>query len=213
MTPRPTTPATETRAPYHHGDLPTALRAAAIDVIAEKGVGNFSLREVARRAGVSHAAPAHHFGDTAGLLTSLAVEGFETLHREVLAAIDGVDDPVDRLTAIGGAYIDVSMRHPAHCEIMFREDLIHADTDVYLDCGHAAYGVLEDTVAELAAALNPELAVDDAAKLCWAAMQGLVLLHTNMARMDEMSGRSPASPHELAVRLTRLMVDGLRGSG
>lgn len=205
------TPNTESRTPYHHGDLPTALRAAAVEVIAEKGVGNFSLREVARRAGVSHAAPAHHFGDTAGLLTSLAVEGFETLHREVLVAIDGVDDPVDRLIAIGRAYIDVSIRYPAHAEIMFREDLIDADTTVYLDCGHAAYGVLEATVADIGAELNPDLDVDDAAKLCWATMQGLVFLHTNMARMDEMNGRPSASPHELAVRLTRLMVDGLRG--
>src|SRR5258707_3669661 len=64
---------------YHHGDLPNALRRAAVEVIEERGLAAFSLREVARRAGVSHNAPAHHFGDVRGLLTSLAVEGFDLL--------------------------------------------------------------------------------------------------------------------------------------
>ena len=62
--------------PYHHGNLPDALRAAAAEVITEKGVGGFSLREVARRAGVSHTAPAHHFGDTTGLLKVLMIAVF-----------------------------------------------------------------------------------------------------------------------------------------
>ena len=64
---------------YHHGDLPAALRAATAQLVAEKGPSGFSLREVARRAGVSHAAPAHHFGDAEGMLTSVAAEGFATL--------------------------------------------------------------------------------------------------------------------------------------
>jgi AcrR family transcriptional regulator len=78
---------------YHHGDLPNALRAAAVDVIAESGIGGFSLREVARRAGVSHNAPAHHFGDMTGLLTSLAVEGFVHLRDDTSAAIAASTTP------------------------------------------------------------------------------------------------------------------------
>ena len=62
--------------PYHHGDLAAALLAAAEAELAEKGVEAFSLRSVAKRAGVSHAAPAHHFGDATGVLTALATEGF-----------------------------------------------------------------------------------------------------------------------------------------
>src|SRR5213080_824442 len=65
--------------PYHHGDLRRALMRAALDAIVEGGPANLSLRDLARRAGVSHAAPAHHFGDKAGLLTSIAAEGYRRL--------------------------------------------------------------------------------------------------------------------------------------
>ncbi|NBO21074.1 MAG: TetR/AcrR family transcriptional regulator, partial [Rhodobacteraceae bacterium] len=65
--------------PYHHGDLATALIAAAHQELSEQGAAGFSLRRVARRAGVSHAAPAHHFGDAAGLLAALAAQGFRRL--------------------------------------------------------------------------------------------------------------------------------------
>ena len=66
---------------YHHGDLRRALMAAAIEAIGEHGPAAVSLRDLARRADVSHAAPAHHFGDKAGLLTAVAVEGFTLLAR------------------------------------------------------------------------------------------------------------------------------------
>src|SRR6186713_342124 len=72
--------------PYHHGDLPRALLEAAVEAIAEVGPAAVSLRDLARRAGVSHAAPAHHFGDKAGLLTALAIEGFELLTAELTRA-------------------------------------------------------------------------------------------------------------------------------
>ncbi|MEM8558888.1 MAG: TetR family transcriptional regulator, partial [Bacteroidota bacterium] len=67
------------RASYHHGDLPRVLVATAIDLLDERGVAGFSLREVARRAEVAAAAPSHHFGNVAGLLTAVATAGFEQL--------------------------------------------------------------------------------------------------------------------------------------
>src|SRR4030095_14934141 len=74
-----TPPASNDARPYHHGDLPRALLEAAVQAIAEAGAAAVSLRELARRAGVSHAAPAHHFGDKAGLLTAVAADGFRRL--------------------------------------------------------------------------------------------------------------------------------------
>ena len=196
---------------YHHGDLPNALRAAAVDVITEKGVGSFSLREVARRAGVSHAAPAHHFGDTTGLLTSLATEGLDKLHEVTAAAAEAApSDPIERLTEVGRAYVSVAIDYPAHCEIIFRDDLIDTDQDDYLAAGLGAYGVLERAVGAVAAEVNPDLDVDDAAKLCWAAMQGLVVLHSKMVRMDDVIGREPGSLDDLVMRFTHLMVEGFR---
>ncbi|MEU1604800.1 TetR/AcrR family transcriptional regulator [Micromonospora matsumotoense] len=110
---------TDTRA-YHHGDLPRALLAAAVTAIGESGPAALSLRDLARRAGVSHAAPTHHFGDKSGLLTALAVEGFDLLAAALTAAGDDLLD-------VGVAYVDFAVRHRAYFEVMFRPDLYRAD--------------------------------------------------------------------------------------
>src|SRR5215470_12977842 len=135
--------------PYHHGDLPNALRRAAADVIAERGLGDFSLREVARRAGVSHTAPAHHFGDVRGLLTSLAEEGMQQLHDVTAAAAASTDDPVERMSAIGVAYVELARSHPAHCQVMFRTDIVDTDNPDLQSTGLEAYAVVEGAVADL----------------------------------------------------------------
>ena len=114
-------------------------------MIGERGLAAFSLREVARRAGVSHNAPAHHFGDTRGLLTSLAVEGFEVLYATAREATAPYDDPVDRLTAMGIAYVELARTHRAHCDIMFRVDLVDPDDPALIAAGERAYGQLEET--------------------------------------------------------------------
>jgi AcrR family transcriptional regulator len=197
-------------APYHHGDLPNALRSAAADLIAEQGVGGFSLREVARRAGVSHAAPAHHFGDTTGLLTSLATQAFEVLYQMTAAAVAGIDDPAERLVAIARGYVATGTRYPGHCQIVFRIDLVDADDPAYLAAGFRAFGVLEDTVRAVADRYNPDLDVLDASYLCWSAMQGLLVLHPNMTRLGELQGRPTPDHEEMAKRFAGLLLDGLR---
>jgi AcrR family transcriptional regulator len=106
--------------PYHHGDLRRALLDAAIEVIAASGASALSLRDLARRAGVSHAAPTHHFGDKAGLLTAVATEGYSLLGA-ALSAADG--DFLEQ----GVAYVRFAFDHPAHFEVMFRPGLYRAD--------------------------------------------------------------------------------------
>jgi AcrR family transcriptional regulator len=105
---------------YHHGDLRRTIQAAAIEAITQSGPNGWSLRELARRAGVSHAAPAHHFGDKPGLLTAIAVEGFTLLAEEVQAA--GPD-----FLEAGLAYIRFAVAHPAHFTVMFTPGLYRAD--------------------------------------------------------------------------------------
>src|SRR5204862_2822943 len=97
---------------YHHGNLRRTVLDGALAAIAERGVGALSLRDVARRAGVSHAAPAHHFGDRAGVLTAIAIEGFEELAAATRTA--GGD-----LVEGGLAYIRWALDHPAHYQVMF----------------------------------------------------------------------------------------------
>jgi AcrR family transcriptional regulator len=108
---------------HHHGNLRAALLAAAREIIAESGVEGLSLREAARRAGVSHAAPSHHFGNLAGLLAALAVEGFELLGSEMDRQIEmagGQFSPAKRLDAVGLGYVAFAAKHPEHFRIMFR---------------------------------------------------------------------------------------------
>lgn len=196
---------------YHHGDLPNALRKAATEVIAERGLAGFSLREVARRAGVSHTAPAHHFGDVRGLFTSLAAEGFDILGDASRRAIDGVDDPVEQLSRLGEAYVEFARSHPAHAELMFRGDLIDEDDEQVLECGIGAYGVLENTVQAMIE--NEDLAVErnDVTWLCWSAMQGLVVLEPKIQRLNALGGGGDLSTAELIRRFTWLIVNGVRG--
>lgn len=213
MTPATPAVAGPDAATYHHGDLPNVLRRAAAEVLAERGVAGFSLREVARRAGVSHAAPAHHFGDAEGLLTSVAVEGFQHLTAETTAATDGVDDPVEALAQLARAYVTSSLGHPGHCGVMFRADAVDTTDPEYQAWGQQAYGVLLGAVERLARAQSPDLDVELAASLCWSMVQGLVTVHAPLARMAEDHGllRPVPSIADLADQLTRLLVAGLVG--
>jgi AcrR family transcriptional regulator len=195
---------------YHHGDLPNALRSAAVDVITEQGLGHFSLREVARRAGVSHTAPAHHFGDVQGLLTSLATQGFDTLHDVTTDAIARETEPAERLTVMGQAYVSLATDYPAHCQVMFRTDVVDTDDERLSEAGMRAYGVLRGVVAELIDAEGLGVDVDTASELCWATMQGLVVLGPKLELIDERTGRPPTSTADRVRRLTRLMLDGIR---
>jgi len=165
---------TETPRPsYHHGDLRSALLAAAEEELTERGVEGFSLRQVAKRAGVSHAAPAHHFGDTGGLLTALAADGF---HRFLAAQArregQAAADPLAQLVAAGLGYIDFAMDRPALFRLLFGSDRPDF-TDPALDAAStAAYVHLRDQVQ---AAGGTEI---DAAGV-WAMAHGLADLLAN----------------------------------
>ncbi|MES5821995.1 TetR/AcrR family transcriptional regulator [Streptomyces sp. RG80] len=105
--------------PYHHGDLRRAILTAALDVIAADGPSALSLRDLARRAGVSHAAPAHHFKDRTGLLTAIAAEGFGLLAATLRDASD--------LKDAGVRYVRFARKRPAHFQVMFAPELLRAD--------------------------------------------------------------------------------------
>jgi AcrR family transcriptional regulator len=110
---------------YHHGDLRRALVDAAAALADEKGVAALSLREAARAAGVSHAAPYHHFKDKTALLAAVAEEGFLRLDKFQTKALDSATrQPAARLKALGKAYIDFAIKNPQYFRVMFRKDLV-----------------------------------------------------------------------------------------
>ncbi len=177
--------------------------------MAERGVAGFSLREVARRAGVSHAAPAHHFGDASGLLTSVAVEAFQHLTAETETAIARIDDPVDALARLGRAYVMVSVAYPGHCAIVFRKDVVYGESPAYLEWGERAFGVLYDAVQRLADDRAPDMDVMRSSQLFWSAVQGLVGLHDSMVGIGMHRDVEVAPIGDLAESFTRMIVAGL----
>lgn len=131
---------------YHHGDLRQALIDATESLLAERGPEAFSLREVARRAGVSPAAPAHHFGDAGGLLTAVATLGFDGLAQALREGeARGGRNPRKRLREQGVRYVEFALRYPGRFRLMFRDGLLNNDAELKRS-GNAAFSVLENGV-------------------------------------------------------------------
>lgn len=170
--------------PYHHGDLPAALLRAVEALIMEKGVSSLSLREVARRAGVSHGAPAHHFGDKAGLLTTLAIEGFHRFIAALSAARDAAPSAA-QLSATGKAYVRFAVRHPAHFSVMFRSDILRDDDPELVRLRGAAHDLLHGVVAQAPLAPPPGKRndLDTLAMRAWSMAHGLAELYLAAPRV------------------------------
>lgn len=153
------------RRDYHHGDLRRALLQAAAAMIAAEGVQATSLRAVARRAGVSHAAPAHHFGDKAGLLAALAAEGHERLAQRLATCAD--------LRAAGSAYVELASELPGHFAVMTRCDLADpARHPALAAAGERSFDELLRLARQAAGGADPATVAD----LAWAAAHGLAVL-------------------------------------
>jgi len=134
--------------PYHHGDLRRTLLDAAIAIVKEAGAGALSLRELARAAGVSHAAPYRHFASREALLAALATEGFLGLGAAMAARADGVSDPVERIMALGVGYVAYAVEHPGHFRVMFSRELHEGIEDPELAAaGEPTLAALVDAVA------------------------------------------------------------------
>jgi AcrR family transcriptional regulator len=135
---------------YHHGDLRAVLLEAGEAELAEHGVERFSLRGVAKRAGVSHAAPAHHFRDANGLLTALAAEGFRRFVDKQKARQQTADnDALSQLVASGMGYIDFAMAHPALFRLMFSSNRPDHEAEELHVAASDAYRKLVEDVARL----------------------------------------------------------------
>jgi AcrR family transcriptional regulator len=185
---------------YHHGDLRAALIAAAEAALAETGVEGFSLRQVARRVGVSHSAPAHHFGDTQGLLCALAAEGFRRLRATMQARQAAAPpDAHAQLVASGLGYVDFAETAPALFRLMFGSDRTKQATPELTEAGDAAFRILTDGVARLRRASpfeDPAAMVDVTA--CWSLVHGFAVL-TLAGRLGSLR-ESPKTEHEAVLR-------------
>ncbi len=135
---------------YHHGDLKNTLLEAALELANEIGVDNFTLREVARRAKVSPAAPYHHFLDKQDLIRTLAIEAFRKLTKALEQAKQKKHSPLEQLENIGIAYVMFAYEHHAEFRFMFRRELCAAagEPDPLEVAGIDAQSVLYNTILE-----------------------------------------------------------------
>ncbi|MFD0686129.1 TetR/AcrR family transcriptional regulator [Actinomadura fibrosa] len=176
---------------YHHGDLRRAIMAAAVGAITESGPASWSLRELARRAGVSHAAPAHHFGDKTGLLTAVAAEGYALF-------ADALERAGDDFYDVGIAYVRFAVDHRAHFEVIFRPELYRADDPEVAAARQRANQVL----ARGARSVAPGRAEGDqtAAIAAWSIVHGFAHLWLSGAFPDGL-GDDPEAAAGPVIRL------------
>ncbi len=114
--------------PYHHGQLREALATSGRALLEEKGIRGFTLRECARRAGVSHAAPAYHFASIDDLLAELAVQGFNELAAAMTDEVSRADGATSRLVAQGVGYMAFAAGNPALFQLMFSREANRLET-------------------------------------------------------------------------------------
>lgn len=165
---------------YHHGELRRALLDEATAVVEREGVAALSLRDLARRLGVSHAAPAHHFADKPALLVELARDGFERFTAAMEAAGAQGRDPVDRLRRIGEAYVHFAIEHPGRFRVMFGREIsdLPSVPASLAEAGERSFGVVvaavETVLARWPAGRRPP--VEAVAFTCWTIGHGAATL-------------------------------------
>lgn len=195
------------RRPYHHGDLRRALLDAAARLLADGSADALTLRQVAAAAGVSHAAPAHHFGDKAGLLAAVAAEGFVRLTTQMAAARDAAADPVARLAAIGSAYVGFAGDHEGHFRVMFSPLL--AEPERFGELRAAAWGCFA-LLVDAARATGHDAAAPQMALLGWCLAHGLSTLWHDGALASHPAAATPLP--DLAQQLMTFAARSIAGA-
>ena len=198
--------------PYHHGDLRCAIIRAALEILRETQSLEFSLRELARRAGVSHNAPYKHFADKRELLAAVSAAGFETLTKRMAHEMARLRDPREQLFAVLRAYIDHGVKNPALYSLMFGGylggpdrsrpaiELAEAEKTKALLAGVIIAGGLGRTILDTS---RNERKIAGAILACWSLVHGLTLLLA-----DGLVGPKKKSD-ALADKLVQGMLEGL----
>ena len=210
---KPRTPSTDT---YHHGDLRRTLIQAALELAAEEKDWNFSLREVARRAGVSHNAPYNHFPHKRDLLDAAAAAGHDLLRSELTTAVAKIADPRAALSKMGSAYVSFGIKNPTLYRLMFSVAPTAPDwhPEKVLAGWIAVRGVLENILRRGARvgifdpALTRKSELQTAALYTWAVVHGLTML-----AIEGLANVERLSIDRITQKLVTTTLRGLAGRG
>jgi len=186
--------------PYHHGDLRQALVQAAVSILEEEGLAALSLRAVARRAGVSHAAPYHHFQDKEALLDAVAAEGFRLQMLDMHNAAQNAAAPINGLQAFGLSYASFARKHPSLFRLMYTHERFTPGTSPELvQWSGAIYPQIIAGVRERTGCSEEE--ASSIALVLWSTMHGLAML-----ALDNQLSWPGAKPLDtLAFEVTELL--------
>jgi AcrR family transcriptional regulator len=192
---------------YHHGDLRRALLDAAMGLVRERGIDGFTLREVARRAGVSHNAPYHHFRDRSALASALVVEGFEDFSAVLERAADRArGGELVRIRALGMAYVRYAFEDPERFKLLWRPELREgADQAEVEAAGERSYQPLVSALrrARERGEVSSEPELEAQALAAWSSVHGLAMLLIDGPLRVDVVGTATAE------RLTRGVLDTL----
>jgi AcrR family transcriptional regulator len=180
MSPRKPKVSTKPAGRYHHGDLKGGLVAAGLEMLDEVGPSAVSTRSLARRLGVSHAAPSRHFPDRVSLLAEVAAAAFDAFAVALEAGRDDAANktPMDALVGMGRAYVRFAVRHPGYLRLMFSHELtqLEAGSEHLTAAGARAYDVLVQSVRAALGARATEERVQVGSFLCWSQVHGAAAL-------------------------------------
>lgn len=193
------------RRTYHHGDLRNALLAAALALVRRHGPGAVTLRDVAKRAGVSEAAPYHHFESKSHLLLEVAAQGFAALGERLISAAATGATAHDRLVAMGAAYVQFALDEPGYFRLLFGAHVVelvaHPAAAPTKQAGRAAAELLRQGVVELVAETGCRLPARDLERVLWSQIHGLAWLVLEQELRPEPSAEESVALARCAIEL------------
>lgn len=198
-------------APYHHGDLHGALLKAAEGVLERDGLSGLTLRAVAREAGVSHAAPTHHFGDLTGLVSELAAIGFRNFNTAMTAAGASGSTPLESALARAKAYLAYARAQPGMYQLMFRTERLDMTRPGLREAANASFTGLASVVGARHSGnvATDTLTLEQAALIArsWSLVHGFTML-TLDGRLSDIIRRLPegTDPERLFVEMLKITV-------
>ncbi|MCK1711537.1 MULTISPECIES: WHG domain-containing protein [unclassified Bradyrhizobium] len=207
----------KTETPYHHGALREALLQAAERVLEREGLAGLTLRAVAREAGVSHAAPTHHFGDLTGLVSELAAIGFRQFNAAMVSACDAATTPLERTLARPKAYVAYAQAHPGMYGLMFRTERLDYSRPSLHEASEASFAGLANAIGAMRQEQisGDALTLDQGAAIAraWSMVHGFttLLLDGRLKDILERLPKGTTAEQLLQAMLTSTVVPKLPG--